>query len=251
MAGSCSISITGHMERPKVRRLAEKTARILNGFGAACEISDIERKKFNSAKAKLIIAVGGDGTLLRAAREQRGSAPIIGIAAGEKSVLMRIKPGGMKKALEKIAAGEFSVEKRVRLRATADGKKLPTALNEVMLVNRKSGGIINFCLRVGGKKVYCKKADGCIVATPTGSTGHAYSAGGKKLSEKSGKIAVVPSNPLYREAKPVYFPAGTAIALDGFGAMQKYEVVLDGQPRFAVRKRLVVRKGRDCFFAKI
>jgi len=251
MAGSCLISITGHMERPKVRRLAEKAGHALNGFGAACEISDIERKKFNSAKAKLIIAVGGDGTLLRAAREQRGNAPIVGIAAGEKSALMRIKPEKMDACLKKIALGKFKIEKRMRLQAIADGKKLPPALNEVMLVNRKSSGIINFCLRANGKKVYCKKADGCIVATPTGSTGHAYSAGGKKLTEKSGKIAVVPSNPLYREAKPVYFPAGTAIALDGFGALQEYEVVLDGQPRFAVGKRLVVRKGRDCFFAKI
>jgi NAD+ kinase len=245
-----AVAVVGHFERPKVKKIAAKAAKLLHNWGVACAAADIKKEKFNSKGTALVVVVGGDGTMLRVARELKGSVPVVGIAAGERSVLMAIKPEKMEPDLEKIALGKFKIQKRMRLRAFADGKKLPPALNEVMLVNRNSGGIVDYRLHVNGKKVYRKKADGCIVATPTGSTGHAYSAGGKRLPAGSSKIAVVPMNPLYREAKPKYCSGGSTIVLDGFDTRHWHEAVIDGQPRFAVRKRLVVQRGADAFFVK-
>ena len=261
------ISITGHFERQKVKRLAEKAKRILQLLGAECIAADIKKKKFNAKNVSLVMAVGGDGTLLRTVRELREQKPILGIAAGEQCALMQIKPAQMRKALQKIVEGKYKVQRRMRLQAGADGKKLPLALNEVMLLNRKSGAIINYCLRVNGKrafakhfsqgffpkgkKAYCARADGCIVATPTGSSGHAYSAGGKKLPAGSNKIAVVPSNPLNRAVKAIYVNANSRIVLSGFNGKQGCEVVLDGQPRFAVKKILLIKRGKDALFVRI
>lgn len=247
---SGTVAITGHFERRKVRLLAQKARRILHNLGVDCLAAGIKKKSFNRRGVGLVIAVGGDGTMLHVARELKKPTPVVGIAAGKRSALMAIKPGKIGRALEKIAAGKFTVQERVRLQAIADGKRLPLALNEVMLVNKKSGAMVNYRLNLGNKKICRSKADGCIVATPTGSTGHAYSAGGKKLPAGSKTIAIVPSNPYCREAKPVYAGGGCTVALDGFDRQQEHEVVLDGQPRFAVRKRLVAKKGESAFFVK-
>jgi NAD+ kinase len=245
------ISITGHFERQKVKRIAEKAKRILQLLGARCIAADIKKKKFNAKNVSLVIAVGGDGTLLRTVRELREQKPVAGIAAGEQCALMQIKPAQMRKALQKIVEGKYAVQKRLRLQASADGKKLPPALNEVMLLNKKSGAIIDYCLRVNGKKIYYCRADGCIVATPTGSSGHAFSAGGKKLPAGSSKIAIVPSNPLNRAVKAICVNGNSKIVLSGFNEKQGYEVVLDGQPRFAVKKMLLVKRGKDALFVRI
>ncbi|MDP2974048.1 MAG: NAD(+)/NADH kinase [Candidatus Diapherotrites archaeon] len=245
------ISITGHFERPKVKRLAAEAKIILQSLGSECTAADIKKKKFNAKNVSLVIAVGGDGTLLRTVRELGEQKPILGIAAGEQCALMQIKPAQLRKALRKIVEGKYKVQGRMRLQAIADGKKLPLALNEAMLLNKKSGAIINYRLVVNGKRIYCARADGCIVATPTGSSGHAFSAGGKRLSAGSSKIAIVPSNPLNRAVKAVYAKGNSRIALSGLNSKQGCEVVLDGQPRFAVKKKLLVERGKDALFVRI
>ena len=245
------ISITGHFERQKVKRIAEKAKRILQALGAECIAADIKKKRFNAKNVSLVIAVGGDGTLLRTVREMKTQKPVAGIAAGEQCALMQIKPAQLRKALRKIVEEKYKMQGRMRLQAIADGKKLPPALNEVMLLNKKSGAIINYCLRVNGKIAQSARADGCIVATSTGSSGHAFSAGGKKLPAGSNRIAVVPSNPLNRAVKAVYVKESSRIALSGFNEKQGCEVVLDGQPRFAVKKMLLVKRGKDALFVRI
>ncbi|MBN2066842.1 MAG: NAD(+)/NADH kinase [Candidatus Diapherotrites archaeon] len=245
------VSITGHFERPKVRGIAKRAEAILKKLGKECKASDIKAKKFNSKDAELVLAVGGDGTLLRVVRELKREIPVLGIAAGEKCALMQAKQKQLPEKLKKIAEGKFKVEKRLRLEARADGKKIGLALNEAMLVNKKSGSIISYCLKVNGKRQYYCRADACIVSTATGSTGHAFSAGGKRMKAGSSSIAIVPSNALNRAEKAVYRAGSSIIVLDGFCAKQEHEAVLDGQPRFPVKKRLLARRGRDALFLKV
>ncbi|MCX6798616.1 MAG: hypothetical protein NTW59_00795, partial [Candidatus Diapherotrites archaeon] len=64
-----AVAIVGHFERPKVRRLAQKTAQLLHNLGAETSLADIKKKKFNSPKIGLVVVVGGDGTMLRVVRE--------------------------------------------------------------------------------------------------------------------------------------------------------------------------------------
>ena len=245
------IVVTGHFERPKVRKAADKVKKVLNGLNAEFSASNVKAKKLNSSKTKLVVVIGGDGTLLRVVRELKKAKPVLGIAAGERSALMQVKPKLIEKALEKLVKGTFSIQKRLRLQAKADGKTLATALNEVMLVNKKSGEIIGYCLNLNNKKKYCWKADACIVATPTGSTGHSYSAGSKKLAIGSHKIAIVPSNALNREQKPVYTKGNTAIALTGFDSTKQYEAVIDGRIRHKVKAKLTIKQGPNALFIRL
>ena len=245
------ISITGHFERPKVRRIAQRIEKLLKKEGVESKLSDIARKGFNSKKVELVVAVGGDGTLLRVVRELKAEKPVLGIAAGKRSALMQVKQRDLIKAVKAVAAGKFGVEKRTRLQTIADGKKLPLALNEAMLVNKKSGSIIDYCLKVDGKVLEKCSADGCIVSTPTGSTGHSYSAGGKKIAVGSKKIILVPVNTLGRTGKPAYVGKDSKIVFDSLNKRHQLEVVIDGQPRFGVEKKLVVKKGKDALFVKL
>ncbi len=244
------IAITGHFERPKVKRLAEKAEKLLHDLGVECTAADIRKKEFNSQKVETVIAVGGDGTLLRVVRELKKEKPVLGVAAGRHSFLMNVKEKSLEKALKKVALGKCRVEERMRLQAVADGKKMPPALNEAMVVNRESAALARFLLKVNGRKKGLIEADGLIIATPTGSTGHAYSAGGKRLGIGGKKLAVVPSNPLHRKAKPFYVKSGSKIVVEGFDKGEEFEAIVDGRVRKVVKKRLSVGRGRHALIIK-
>jgi NAD+ kinase len=243
------IAVTGHFERSEVKRTALKAKKLLEGFGAKCVFAGIEKKPFNFTKAEAVVAVGGDGTLLRVVREMKKQKPVLGIAAGSLGALMQVKGKGLGKAMQKLAKGKFKVEKRARLSVFCDGKKMPPALNEAMLVNRESGSIACFKLSIG-KKSRDIKADGIIIATPTGSTGHAFSAGAKKLSHKSKRLAVAASNPLQRGFKPVYPKDGSSIRLSGFEKGQSLELVIDGRIRKRAMKSVLAKKGAPALMIK-
>lgn len=238
------ISITGHLERPKVKRLALRAKKFLEQHGKKCTVSGIAGKGFNSKKAELVIAIGGDGTLLRVVRELKKAKPVLGIAAGRKSVLMQVKEKKLEKAMEKIAKGSFKVEKRARLQALVDGKKMPLALNEAMAANKESAAIARFKLKVNGKSRGEIMADGLIISTPTGSTGHAFSAGGKRLRHGSKKIAVVASNSLGRSFKPLYLDEKSKVEVTIPKTGEKHLVIVDGRVRKRLWKKLVVEKGK-------
>jgi len=242
------IVVTGHFERPQVKKIAQKAKKLLHNLGADCTVSSIRGKRFKNKAAKTIVAIGGDGTLLRVMRGLKYARPVLGIAAGTRCALMQVKPEHMETALKKIVRGTARTEKRMRLASKADGKRLPNALNEVMLVNRESGGLTRFLLKVNGRKKGIVEADGLIISTPTGSTGHSYSAGGKRISIGSNVIAIVPSNHVNRSMQPLYVMGNSIIELSGFKKREKYQVVLDGRHRRNVSKRLVVKRGKDALF---
>jgi NAD+ kinase len=245
------ILVTGHFERPKVKRLAKKAEKLLHNFGAGCLASDIREREFNSPVIKAVIAVGGDGTLLKVVREMKSQTPVVGIAAGTKCRLMAIKENSLEKALKKIALGKYSVEKRMRLQANIAGKKMPPALNEAMVVNRESGSLARLFLKVNNRGKGLVEADSLIIATPTGSTGHSFSAGGKRLKPGSGKIAVVAGNSLNRGFNPLYLGKNSRIVVSGIGKRKHYEVVGDGRVRKALKGKLAVKKGKDALFLRI
>ena len=236
------IAVTGHFERPRVKKIASKFSAALKKQGLEFETVGISSKKLERGGFEIICVVGGDGSLLRVARETKGT-PLLGVAAGTRCCLMQVKEKHIEGAAGKIARKEYSVEKKARLFGRASGRKLPPALNELLVVPKESGSLINLEVGIGGKleKFSC---DGLIVATPTGSTGHAYSAGGKKLVQGERKFVVVPSNALNREGKPFAVGQGAKIFVKGIGRGQKLEVVIDGRERFSLKGKLLIEKGK-------
>ncbi len=158
--------------------------------------------------ADLAIVVGGDGTMLAAARSLvRHRVPLAGVNQGRVGFMTDIALAGMRDAVGAILDGRHAIEERSLLDAEirrADRAILRTlALNEAVLGKGSQGRLIEFEVRIDGEYVYRLRADGVIVATPTGSTAYALSAQGPILQPGVAAFALVPLNPHVLSARPV------------------------------------------------
>ena len=142
--------------------------------------------KVNLAKAKFVITLGGDGTILRATRmlAPRG-IPVLGVHLGGVGFLSEIELRELKSALQKIRAGQYKLDERLMIQAKIGGQTI-TALNDLVITKSGIARVIKFELE--GIAQYT--ADGLIFATPTGSTAYNLAAGGPLLAPHSKHIIV-------------------------------------------------------------
>ena len=160
------------------------------------------------SKADLAIVIGGDGTMLAAARDLvRHHVPLVGINMGRLGFMTDIGHQDMQSGVGAILDGKYAIEERSLLEAeiTRAGKSMlrTIALNEAVIGKGSQGRLIEFELRVDGEFVYRLRADGIIVATPTGSTAYALSAQGPILHPTVPALTLVPLNPHTLSARPV------------------------------------------------
>ena len=160
------------------------------------------------AEAKLAIVVGGDGTMLAAARNLvRYHVPLVGVNQGRVGFMTDIGHDDMRSGIGAILEGKYSIEERALLEAEIrrnNKSVLQTiALNEAVVGKGSQGRLIEFDLLIDGEFVYSLRADGVIVATPTGSTAYAMSAQGPILHPAVPAFALVPLNPHTLSARPV------------------------------------------------
>ncbi|MBI1943349.1 MAG: NAD(+)/NADH kinase [Betaproteobacteria bacterium] len=180
----------------------ETAASVGDGGGKVASYEEIGRG------ADLAIVVGGDGTMLAAARNLvRHRVPLAGVNQGRLGFMTDIALGEMNDSVGAILEGRHSVEERALLEAEIlrDGRSLlrTVALNEAVLTKGSQARLIEFELRINGEYVYTLRADGVIVATPTGSTAYALSAQGPILQPTVAAFALVPLNPHVLSARPV------------------------------------------------
>jgi NAD+ kinase len=160
------------------------------------------------AKADLAVVIGGDGTLLAAARNLvRHRVPVVGVNLGRVGFMTDIGHRDMQDGIGAILDGKYKVEERTLLEAEIwRGKECvlrTLALNDAVVGKGAQGRLIEFELRLDGEFVYALRADGVIVATPTGSTGYALSAQGPILHPTLPAFALVPLAPHTLSARPV------------------------------------------------
>ncbi len=160
------------------------------------------------AEAQLAIVVGGDGTMLAAARNLvRHHVPLVGVNQGRVGFMTDIGHDDMRSGIGAILEGRYSIEERALLEAEIrrnNKSVLQTiALNEAVVGKGSQGRLIEFNLLIDGEFVYTLRADGVIVATPTGSTAYAMSAQGPILHPAVPAFALVPLNPHTLSARPV------------------------------------------------
>jgi NAD+ kinase len=145
----------------------------------------------------LVVALGGDGTILKAVHLLgEVEVPVLGVKFGRLGFLSGAVPGSMRAAIETALAGEACVERRATLRAEVvmDGRSVGAyrALNEVVLSRGASSRVVAMDVAIDGYPVMKVRADGLIVATATGSTAYALSAGGPMIAPGFGGMVVVP-----------------------------------------------------------
>lgn len=186
-------------------------------------------------KADLMVVVGGDGTLLKAAHVVAARPiPLVGVNLGRLGFLADITPEQVQDDIRAMLAGEFTREERLLLEAAAtrSGKTEATvpALNDVVVHKSDGGRLIEFETWVDGRFLCAYRADGIVVATPTGSTAYALSGGGPIIHPAMDAIALVPICPHTLGDRPLVVSGGSRIEIrvgdtHGGGA----QVTWDGQ----------------------
>ena len=161
-----------------------------------------------AGQADLIVAVGGDGTMLHAARIAAAvSAPLLGVNRGRLGFLADIGPSEMRQSLDDVLAGRFTRESRAMLKAMIeiDGRLAheALALNDVVAQKWETGRMLDFETWIDGQYVNTHGGDGLIVATATGSTAYALSCGGPILHPSLDALVVVPVCPHTLSDRPI------------------------------------------------
>jgi len=161
----------------------------------------------------LIITLGGDGTLLSGIDEaMRLDVPMLGVNLGHVGFLTEIEPDQIEEAVERIASGEYSVEKRMLLQA--EGHEL-FGLNDICITrSQDSTRILTMSVYMNGRLIQRFAGDGLIIATPTGSTGYSMSAGGPLVTPGVDLMLITPICAHTPHAKPMVIPAGAAVEVE-------------------------------------
>lgn len=171
------------------------------------------------ASLDLWVVVGGDGSMLNAARlAVHDGVPVVGINRGNLGFLTDICPSEFQAKLDAILSGNFQREQRFLLQGTV--KKAATdevitldALNDIVLYLGSATQLIEFTIEIDGELMCRQRADGLIVTTPTGSTAYSLSAGGPILHPSLSAIALVPMLPHKLTSRPIVINATSKIAI--------------------------------------
>lgn len=193
----------------------------------------------------LMIVVGGDGSLLNAAhRALPYNLPVLGINRGRLGFLTDIHPDELSK-IGDVLSGHYLVEKRFLLNTMHDKKQLGVALNDVVLLPGDSAQLIEFDVFINDQFVCQQRADGLIVATPTGSTAYALSGGGPILHPHLNAIVLVPMFPHTLSNRPIVVDGNAKIELVVHAHNETSPCMsCDGQQRIAVKpgSRITISK---------
>jgi NAD+ kinase len=182
-----------------------------------------------AARVDLLVAIGGDGTLLHGARHvaDRG-VPLLGINRGRLGFLTDISPELMLDAVDAVLRGDYLAERRLMLRAEI-GDLEGLALNDVVVQKGKIGRMLDFVTYVDGSYVNTHRGDGLIVATPTGSTAYALSCGGPIIQPEVEALVMVPICPHTLSDRPLVLKATSTIDVQVDVGPEAAHVVCDGE----------------------
>lgn len=171
-----------------------------------------------ASQCDLCIVVGGDGTLLGAARSlAAANVPLLGVNVGRLGFLVDVSPDELPAQLKKVFDGEFKSEQRCMLRARVmRGSEClisELALNDVVLHARDAIRMIEFETRIDGHLVNKQRADGIVVSTPTGSTAYALSGGGPIIHPEINALTMVPICPHTLSSRPIVISGDSNISI--------------------------------------
>jgi NAD+ kinase len=227
------------------RQLREKDCELLADTNAARLLEGISPSKPTSmaTEADLAIVVGGDGSLLSAARAlEWAPVPLVGVNRGRIGFLADVRSESLAEELDAILAGHYNLERRSMLRVEVDSGVPEYAVNDVVIKGRDGARMIEVDTRVGDAWFSRIRGDGVIVATPTGSTAYALSAGGPIIAPGLDAFAIVPVSPHSLGERPAIVPADRVIHLHPIvGEAEIAEATLDGATTLELSNRETLR----------
>jgi NAD+ kinase len=235
-----------------LRRLAPALQLTLSFEETLGEVAGPDAPVIEPGKVDALLTLGGDGTLLRAARLDAGQGvPILGINLGRLGFLTCCPAGMMEEALQRFAAGDYTVEKRMTLDARvldAGGRDRAhwRALNDVVLHKGGFARVVTMRVEANGEMVARYSADGIVLATPTGSTAYNLSAGGPVVFPTLETILVTPVSAHTLALRPLVLPPSAEVLVQPEDGPEELLVTVDGQvgTTFAIGETLAVRRSQ-------
>ena len=181
-------------------------------------------------KVDIVVVFGGDGTLLNAARKYLNyDIPILGINMGNVGFLTDISTDNFEKTIKEVLDGNCKIEERNLVSAKFGNNHL-YGLNEVVIHSGAYAQLMRYRLNVNDKVVYEQRSDGLIIATPTGSTAYALSAGGPIIHPSLDVWTILPMLPQSLSSRPFVISTDEKVEMDLFdGPNENAKICVDGQ----------------------
>lgn len=252
------IGIIARFDVPEAVELAGKVASFLLNRGVELsvdlkiteELPELREygKDIRDMEVDMILTIGGDGTILRTQSLIEGKEiPILGINMGTVGFLTEVDPENVFSALEDVLIGNYAVERRTLLSVYHNGE-LPSALNEVVMMTRKPAKMIHIEISVDDEVVEELRADGIIIATPSGSTAYSMSAGGPIVDPRVEAFLIVPICPFKLSARPLVVSNKSVIRVKLLRKGKKAIAVIDGQYEQEINhmEEVVFKKSDHC-----
>ncbi|MCB1646664.1 MAG: NAD(+) kinase [Pseudomonadales bacterium] len=204
------------------------------------------------SKCDLVIAVGGDGNILGAARTFAPyGVPILGVNRGRLGFLADVSPDEIETSITQVLNGNYTTEEHFLLEGEVSVKgvmEVPCALNEVLIHSAQMPKMLEFELYIDDAFVYQQSSDGLIISSPTGSTAYSLSAGGPIMHPSLDAIVLVPMFPHTLNSRPLVVPGDSEIRIlvsSHVGTNAK--ISFDSQLEFEIEcgDSLIVRKKRE------
>jgi NAD+ kinase len=200
--------------RPDTRIVVDESVSALIGMH---QFEVVPREAMGS-RCKLVIVVGGDGSMLKAANDlAEQNIPVVGVNRGRLGFLTDILPDDLEHSLEQILDGQYREEKRFLLEVSSveagEPRLLGSAMNDIVLHPGIAAQMIEFDLYINDQFVCHQASDGMIIATPTGSTAYSLSAGGPIMHPRLNVLALVPMYPHSLSSRPIVVDSDSVISL--------------------------------------
>ena len=192
-------------------------------------VASKDHKSFTDT-VDLIIVFGGDGTLLNSARQYlEYEIPILGVNMGNVGFLTDIKTDNFEESLKEILKGNYKIEERNLVSAQYNDNHI-YGLNEVVIHSGAYAQLMRYRLNVNDKVVYEQRSDGLIIATPTGSTAYALSAGGPIIHPSLDVWTILPMLPQSLSSRPFIISSNENVEIELFdGPSDNAKICVDGQ----------------------
>jgi len=257
-------ALIGHFSEPRIAESGRAVLAALARRGVAALVASEEPGHLDARAravpreslaggADFMIAVGGDGTLLHAARLVAGrNVPLLGINRGRLGFLTDVLPQDVTAGVDAVLDGRCATDQRRLLeahRVSADGSAARLlALNDVVLLRRVTGRMLDFQTCVDGRYLNSHRGDGMVVATATGSTAYALSCGGPIVDPRLDVLVMAPICAHTLSDRPIVVPGGAAIEVSSLGSGAGLaEITCDGERLGDLQQgdRLTIRATSD------
>jgi NAD+ kinase len=244
--------VLGNAERANVREQADQLLPLLRQQGEVVVFDLAQKENLADKSADVALVLGGDGAILRAARQMgRRQVPVLGINLGKLGFLADLSPEQFRHALPQVVAGNFRVTSHLmfEITVTSGGTgRTCLGLNEVAVHSGPPFHMIELGLAIDGETVSLIRGDGLIVSTPVGSTAHSLSAGGPILSQELRAFVVTPICPHSLTSRTVVDAASKQYTVSIRKATSAW-LVIDGQEVHELRQgdRVSIREAPVSF----